>query len=499
MKKLLRYRVTNTVLVAISLLTFASPTYAQPEPPGPATFVRGFEGTSQLDNCALSQCYFPPHTMGAIGTTQFLESTTGSITVYNKATGSVLSRVSMPNFWAGVGLPGGALGNQRVLFDHYTNRWIISGYGPTPNKTNLAISDTADALGTWKSVQITVLAASDDYADNPTLSLDDKAVYIATNNFNLGSTFIGTTLMVIPKADLFGGAPNLANMTTFSTPYPAGADNGFTIQPAVNWQGNPANKAAVIAQSRSSIVDVFYTLNGVHAAGASQTTSTQTLGSDWLVAGNARQPDGTRTVPTYSGDTMTNSVQANGKLYYVTTVKSDLGDYAAVRWMVLDASTGILLSSGKIQQQFWDYYQGAIAVNEFGEVVIAYNRSYTAKGDSNGDGLDDGNISFLARAYKLNGNVLEQTGTEMPLRVSLVSDYHCGTRVAPSGCTQRWGFYSAVTIDPQDHHRFYAIGEYAAEWAIQPGSATPRSVWHTYIAEIAITPPVELIFKNGYE
>ena len=62
--------------------------------------------------------------------------------------------------------------------------------------------------------------------------MDDKGVYIGTNNFRPG--FLGTSLLVIPKTDLFGAVPNTANMTTFST-LRSGPDNGISIQAALNW------------------------------------------------------------------------------------------------------------------------------------------------------------------------------------------------------------------------------------------------------------------------
>lgn len=451
----------------------------------------GFEGTSQLDNCAfgLSNCLRPPDTMGAVGTAQFLETSNGSITIYNKATGVVLSRQNFVDFWANAGLPGGAKGDQRVLFDQYTNRWIMSGFGATTNTVNIAVSDTANALGTWKSVQIPVLPLTQ-VADYPTLSMDNKAVYIGTNNFG-GSpeTFTGTSLLVIPKADLFGGAPSIANMTQLNTAYPAGADNGFAIQAALNWQGNPTNTTPVIAWGSKSDNLVFYTLNDVNGAGATQTASSTILGTSFTYPGAGRQPDGTRLVDTLGGRISANAVQFDGKIFSVTTVRADaaIGDFAAIRWTIVDATTGLLLSSGKIQQANYDFFEGSIAVNEFGEVVIAYNRSGVAKGDGNGDGLADGNISFLARAYGLVGNALVQEGSEFLLRVSPVSDYRCGIHTAfDAGCRQRWGDYSAVTFDPLDHHTFWAIGEYAAEWAVIPGiTSTERAIWHTYISAIS--------------
>ena len=472
----------RAALIAVSALTAVAAASAQ------AVFVRGFEGTSQLDNCALGQCFRPPDTMGAIGTTQFLETNNGSIAVFDKVTGALTSRLSMPTFWANAGLPGGASGDQRVLFDHYTNRWIMTGFGTGGNIINVGISATANALGPWRAVAITVLPSGT--ADYPTLGMDDKGVYIGTNNFT--PSFTGTSLLVIPKTSLFGGAvPTTVGMTTFTTPL-AGPDNGFAIQPAVNWQGNPTNTVSVIADSRDFNAQVFYKVNGVNAAGATQTASTQIVGSGYTGAGLGRQPDGSRIVDTLSPRITANAVQSNGKIFSTATVAADagIGDFAAVRWTVVDAATGLQLSAGKIQQTGFDFYEGAIAVNEFGEAVIGYNRSGTATSDGNGDGLADGNISFMARAYDVSGNLLVQDGGEMLLRVSAISDYRCGARMpVDTTCRQRWGDYAAVTMDPSNHHKFYAIGEYSSGWAIIPGvTTTERAIWNTYIAEIAMVP-----------
>jgi len=480
----------RSTMIFAAIMSLTGTAWAQ------AIFSFGFQGTTQLDNCALGQCFrSPPDTMGAVGSTQFLETTTGSITVYDKLNGAVLSRTDMPAFWANAGLPGGASGYQRVLFDHYTNRWIMSGFGPTANLINVAVSDTADALGTWRSTRITSLPSGT--ADYPTLSMDDKGVYIGTNNFN--PSFMGTNLHIIPKASLLAAAPSTAGMTTFQTPL-ASPDRGFAIQPALNWQGNPTNTMGVVADGRDFNSQVFYKVTGVNAAGAVQTPSINIAGSDYVTAGMGRQPDGTRTVNTLSPRITANAVQYNGRIYSTTAVAADgaVGDFSAVRWNVVDATTGALVSTGKIQQTGFDFYQGAIAVNEFGEAVIAYNRSGFATNDGNGDGLADGNISFMARAYDVNaGGALVQDGAEMLLKVSLIRNYHCTTVTTP--CRERWGDYAAVTFDPSNQRRFYAIGEYAFSNAIIPGfTTTPRSIFSTYIAAITMVPELP-IFADGFE
>lgn len=488
--------VTQVAVAAVLLVGAIMPTDSN----AGVVFLGGFEGTSQLDNCALGNCFRPPDTMGAAGTTQFLETSNGSITVYNKATGLVQSRQNANTFWvnAGQAAIGGTAtgGDQRVLFDQYTDRWIMSGFGATNNIINIAVSDTANALGSWKSTAVTVLNTTSKTADYATLSMDDKGVYIGTNNFT--PSFFGTSLLVIPKSDLFGGAPNTANMTTFTT-LTSGSDNGFAIQAALNWQGNPGNTVSVIADSRDTFSQVFYKVNGVNAAGATQTASSIIAGTGYTSQGQGRQPDGSRLVDTLDSRISANAVQYNGMVFATATVRSTLGDFSAIRWTVVNASTGLLLSSGMIEQAGYDYYQGSVAVNEFGEVVIGYNRSGNVTSDNNGDGKPDGRISFMARAFQLSGSSLMPEGLEMLLRVSDVSDYRCGVRTSvDTTCRQRWGDYSAVTIDPDDSRKFWAIGEYAADWAVLPGfTTTERSIWHTYIAEIGFVSDVVAVPEPG--
>ena len=472
-------------LMAVSALTLLASAAAQ------AATVSGFKGTTQVDVCALNQCFRPPDTMGAVGTTQFLETTNGANTIYDKATGAIISRKSMTQFWTDIGQPGGANGDQRVLFDHYTNRWIAIGFGSTGNKINIGVSDTADAMGTWKSTQIVGAAIGvNGTLDYPTLAMDNKGVYIGTNNFNPG--FGSTSLLVIPKTSLFGGAPSTAGMTNFTTPL-AGTDRGFAIQAAVNWQGNPGNTVAVVADSRDFNAQVYYRVNGVNAPGATQTASQLIAGTGYNVAGAGRQPDGSRKVDTLSPRITGNAVQYNGNVYSAHTVQSAVGDFAEVRWNVVSATTGALVAQGQIGGGGFDYYEGSIAVNEFGQAVIGYNRSGFARTDGNGDGLADGNISFMARTFNVDGGgQLVQEGAELTLKVSLVSDYHCSSRVNPASCRERWGDYSAVTIDPTNHHNFFAIGEYAEEWAVLPNTGgLVRANWATYIANIGMVPEPE--------
>ncbi len=456
----------------------------------------GFEGTAQKDNFFLDGAFRPPDTMGAVGTTQFMETSNGSVAIYDKNSGALLVRERASAFWQRMGMSGSA-GDQRILFDHYTQRWIANGFCAATNEICIGVSDTANALGTWKATKITTAATN--VADYPTLAVTQGAVLIGVNNF--APSFTGTTLFSIPKADLFGGAPTVANMSTFTSPL-AGTDRGFAIQGATNWSGASATTANVFTVSRDQFDVLAYKVNGVNAAGATQTAVVDLNQTVYTFNGRGRQPDilpgsttnaSNRLVDTLDDRVSASVYEINGKIYGIHTVTPSGGAFTELRYYVLDAGTLAPISQGTIGGGDFDYYQGSLAVNAAGDVVVGFNRSGSQTTDANGDGKADGRISFMARVLKDNGaGVLSVVGSDVLLRVSDVGDYRCGARTTvDTACRQRWGDYAAVTLDPTDPLRFYAIGEYAAEWSdfsgAQDGSLI-RANWHTYIASISLVP-----------
>jgi hypothetical protein len=460
---------------------------------------RGFEGTAQLDNFGLDGAFRPPDTMGAVGLTQYLETTNGSVTVYDKATGNILSRVGANAFWQSKGASGSA-GDQRVLFDFYTNRWIVNGFCASVNEVCIAVSDTADALGTWKTTKI--VTPTTNVADYPTLAVTQNAVLIGTNNF--APSFTGTSLFSIPKADLFGGAPTVANMSTFTTAS-TGTDRGFSIQGATNWTGASATSSNVFTVSRDQFDVLSYRVDGSNAAGATQSAVVDINATGYNFNNRGRQPDtlpgaanntSNRLVDTLDDRVSGSVYEVNGKIYGIHTVTPSgvaaANAFTELRYYVLNAATGGLISQGTIGGGNFDYYQGSLAVNSAGDIVVGYNRSGSQTADTNGDGKADGRISFLARVLKDDGSGnLSAQGSDVLLRVSDVGDYRCGARTTiDTACRQRWGDYAAVTLDPNDPNTFWAIGEYAAEWADYGTAGAPliRANWHTYVAAITVVP-----------
>jgi hypothetical protein len=461
---------------------------------GPSAVAQGFKGVSQFDLRSLlaGSSFIPPDTMGAVGATQFMETTNGVYAIYSKANGAVQSMVSAKTFWANAGMNDGSglNGDARVMYDKPSQRWIAIQFGLSVADIQIAVSKTSDATGAWQSTKFTGFAGGT--ADYPTLAIDSKAIYIGTNNYNAANAFSGTTLNVIARSDLLGaGAPTTASLKQFNTPYVAGGlnnqDRGFAIQ-GVNSTG--ANAGQVIAASLFNNDSIRYNVANPGTAGATLGPVTQLGLTNYGDNNGARQPDGTRNVDPLDQRIGASAWEQNGKIYAVYTATAVGGDHTEVRWVVTNAATNAVIQEGVIGDATHDFYEGSLTVNSSGQVVIGFNRS--------GFSALDGNVSFLARTFNSDATGKLVQTNELLLHVSPVSDYHNGSfQGAAAVGRQRWGDYSAVTLDPNDDQSFWAIGQYAELWnnAAGCGAANPPiagctlsggSAWGTWIAQITL-------------
>jgi hypothetical protein len=457
--------------------------------PNAGRVIASFEGISQYNVASFGRNFVPPDTMGAVGTSQYVSFLNGGFGVFDKATGATLKLTSDIAFWQATQTPG-SNGDSRVMFNSAANRWVALSFGASVADIQVAVSNTADATGTWKSVKFTGFANGT--ADYPTMAMDSNALYIGTNNFNSAGNFRGTTMNVIPLSSILAaGGPTTTNLQQFVTPYPGvGEDRGFAAQ-GVN-SSAASSTGTVVSASLFYTNLLTYDINNAGSGAATRSANTYLANASYDGNGPGRQPNAVpdanpnatfannnRVIDT-GDDRIGSSVwEMNGKIYAVHTVTPTGGDYTVVRWAVIDAATKTLLAEGDIGDGQHDYYQGSINVNSRGQVVIGYNRS--------GSG-SDGKITVAARVFSTTVNgALYQRGPEEVLKVSLIDDYHNGsTNGFVAAGRQRWGDYSSVSLDPNDSTKFWVIGEFAREYNDATGGhvGTGGSRWSTWVSEI---------------
>jgi hypothetical protein len=431
--------------------------------------VNSFVGTSDRDTRALGIGLQPPDVNGAVGTTQFAQLQNGTFAAYDKFTGALLApRITDSQFFQNAG--GEATGGDvRIRFDATSSRWIAIGFGATADRLQIAISNTSDVLGGFRTVAFNALPAGvqpGGAADYPTLALTGNTVTIGTNNFfsntaGVARSFQGTTLNIINRSDLFGaGAPSIASLQSFVTPFNggAGAERGFAIQGVDRAPGVGTGTDIVAVALNTNELITYNVTGGVRSAtialgGLNYGPNSPGRQPDLLNTGNARVVD------TLDDRVSSTVYQSGNRIYALHTVTPVGQDHTVVRISVIDATTRALLSETDITgpDNSYDFYEGSLAVNNAGQFVVGYVRS--------GDNTHpiDGRISIFARSFDTNANgTITATSGDILIKQSPVDDYHLGSPQGQAAVgRQRFGDYSAVTLDPTNQNRFYVINEFA--------------------------------------
>lgn len=442
-----------------SMLSLFAPSIPSP--------IRNFDGIPFPGvgcNCA------PPDTVGEIGATQYVQMVNIGLQVFDKNSGnSVLGPVSIGSIWAGFGglCETSGDGDPVVLYDQLANRWLISQFAGTsiPTIECIAISTTSDATGSWHRYAFTL---GTNFFDYPHLAVWPDAYYMSMNIFNSSATaYLGPQAFAFDRAKMLAGMPatfitpgitNGANEETFlpadldgSTLPPAGAPGVFLFWPG----GTSAN------QYRIWHFDVDF---------ATPANSTFTQFAAVPSAAFTQICPATRACIPQLGTT--NRVDAIGDrlMYRVAyrnfgTHESLVGNFtvsangvAGLRWFELrNVTSGPLTvhQQSTYQPDTTWRWMGSVAQDGEGNLAIGFSASSASINPQ---------IRYAGRFVSDPLNVLGQ-GEE-----TLFSGAGSQT-----GTLNRWGDYSALTIDPVDDSTFWYTQEYiptngSFNWRTRVGS-----------------------------
>jgi hypothetical protein len=420
-----------------------------------------FTGSTFATDTQLS----PPDSMGAAGPDHFVELINGRYSVYRNADGLRAQTTTLDGFWQGAGVtpagsdPRGSAFDSRVVYDPSSTRWFAISVDNArgPNNFLVAASNSSNPMDGWKGFAIPSDTTKTHSADFPTLGVSRDAVYVAANMDSVtpgGSR--NTGILVLPKADLIAGT--VANRTLFENV--DASRTGLFVQgtTSLNGVGGPVG----ILLSDNNTPGQFKRSDVVGSVTMPVLDPTNKFVSvpPFGFPPDAQQPGPKQSLNTLGMVFGSSIVMRNGELWGVQSV--DVAGRSALRWFDLNAATNTLRQTGLIALPTLDFYYGSIAVNEFGDVVIGFSGS---------------GKSQFASVYGVEGRTIGGVTTfgDPVLLKAGVSDYL--QPLDPSG-RNRWGDYSATTLDPDDPFTFWTI----QEWV----SAT--DIWSTQITEIHLEP-----------
>ena len=390
-----------------------------------------FDGSDDIDFLV------PPDTHGARGVDEFVEVTNTHVDIY-RSNPTSHTIMELPALFGGYSAAG--MSDPRVVYDRWWSRWVITVMGLPESSTVqnhfIAISQTPSALGGFWLYAFNVTFNPGDLWDFPQLGMDQDAVIITANIFDALGNYKGADMFSIAKARLYNGwgwgatlftnlagtlAPPIVldqNDTTFlvAAPFDANALQLYALQNSsqlpsltgpisvpVSAYTAPPPAPQPGTNDPANLVDT--------SDGRFVNASTQTGNFLWQV--HSVNLGGLPTPVYYQINTATNSVAQSGA-FYASATSSDFNasiaasseNDAFVTWTSIDPPNGI---NAQVRYSGCDHNDGAC-------VISAGTALFTSP-------------TFLADDFDPNFGM------------------------------QRWGDYSAVTVDPLNDRQAWLVNE----------------------------------------
>jgi len=411
-----------------------------------------FDGIGDTSNTPSNPCNCaPPDTNGVVGATQYVQWVNTAFAVYNKSNGAlVFGPVAGNTLWAGFG--GGCQvnndGDPIVQYDKAAGRWVFTQFSVStlPFTQCVAVSTTSDATGTYNRYAFSY--GNVQFNDYPKLGVWPDAYYISYNIFNNGQTFAGSKVCAFDRARMLTGAaatqqcfqlsPSFGGLLPSdldgATAPPAGSPNFFLNFGTnslnlwkfhVDW-GNSAN-TTLTGPTNMPVAAFTAACNGGGACIPQAGTGNQLDSlADRLMYRLA-----------YRNRSGTESLVVNHSVQLGKGRRKTVG----VRWYEVGSPNG---TPSIVQQSTYSpdstfRWMGSIAMDKQGNMALGYSAS----------------SSSIFPAIRYTGRLATDAPSTMQSENSIISGGGSQT-----GALNRWGDYSAMTVDPVDDCTFWYTTEY---------------------------------------
>jgi len=170
-----------------------------------ASVIMNFPGLG-VNSSGFKPLFTPPDTSGAAGATQYVQWVNTSFAVFDKSTGAMLLGPLAGNaLWFGFG--GGCEyrndGDPIVEYDKSAGRWVLSQFTAAPPYLEcVAVSTSSDATGSYYRYAFSMGA---NFADYPHMGVWPDGYYFSFNMFN-GGTLIGGRACAFDRNAMLSGS-----------------------------------------------------------------------------------------------------------------------------------------------------------------------------------------------------------------------------------------------------------------------------------------------------
>lgn len=425
------------------------PEYATPDvalqqaslPPVAANLGLNIDGLGQ-GQYGFNIDFSPPDTNGAVGATEYVQWVNAQFAVFDKVTGALVAGPTDGNTpWTGFG--GGCEinndGDPIVQYDKMANRWILTQFSilTLPYTECVAVSTTSDATGTYNRYAFSF--GNTDFPDYPKLGVWPDAYYMSFNVFLNDNTFTGADACALDRNAMLAG--NAATIICFQQPSSVASllpsDMDGTIPPSAGEPGFFMNFGKNVIQLWTFHVDFT-------------TPANSTFTGPTVIPVAIFTPRCFRSCVVQPGTTQRLDALGDRPMYrlayrqFPDGVESLVFNHSistGVRWYEVRSPNGApaVYQQGTFGPDSATRWMGSIAMDQSGDMALGYSVS----------------SSSIYPSIYFTGRVASDTPGSMEGEQLLVN----GSGSQTEG-VNRWGDYSAMTLDPVDDCTFWYTQEY---------------------------------------
>ncbi len=416
--------------------------------------IRTFEGLSLMDGGS----GVPPDTVGDVGPNHYVQMVNSSIGVWDKNGAVLVPQVDINSLWSdGTLCETQNAGDPVVLYDRMADRWMITQFNHTNSSTPpfyqcIAVSQTADPTGSWYTYSFTTTSTTT-FNDYGKFGVWPDGYYMGANEggftayvFDRVNMLAGNAARPLQRVNVPGQNMMLPSDLDGPTAPPAGSPNYYyTMLPGntidlwafqVDWDtpGNSSFTRLVALTSSGFDFDVCPAdpTNDNSFDCIPQPGTTQTLDAigEWPMFRFQYRNQGTH-----------ESLVGN---FTVDTNSAPNVDHAAPHWFELRKNSGsgswAIQNEGTIAPDTTTHrWMGSAAMDKDGNIAVGYTAS-------NGTDLFP-SIRYVTRLASDPAGVM---GNEATLWAGSAAQIG----------SNRWGDYSAMSVDPVDDCTFWYTAEY---------------------------------------
>ncbi len=428
-----------------------------PQVPGALTNTINFDGASYV---ILEGYLNPPDTHGAAGLSHFVEITNSHLDIYQKAAPN--NRVGSLKLSVFFNYTAQLLFDPRVIYDSYRDRWIMSAIANPESsavqKFFFAVSQTADPLGAYYIYQVNVSNGFGGFWDFPQLGQDRQAIIFTANFYNAANVYIDTRMFTVAKSLVYNGPGQTLTPQMFT-------GLSGTLAPPLVLDSNP--KTFLVAADTADNKVSLYTLT--NSGGNPPTLSGPAFIAvpAYSTPPSAPQPAIGFTLDTSDSRFVNAGTQIGNSLFQVHSINS--GGFARCRFYEFDTLNLQVIQHGDFGRSSTSFdFNASIAANRRKDVFV----TWTSTDPANNVNAE---VRYSARLHTDPLNVIPSPGQ---LLFGSATYYNA----VPTSQEQRWGDYSAVSLDPADTRGLTA-------WIVNE-RILANAVWGSRIGRIGFTPTI---------